>query len=120
MKKPRQKFWTGECGGLKNKDVIRNKAIEEYDKYKDRLSEIEHELKTEAIKAFKEVAIRIYYEEMHPIKGNTAIEELNNREEKAFDEYLGKNLKKCEFPVLRAKVDNATAFFATFFTNFIC
>ena len=57
-----------------------------------------------------ELLIYVYYEELYPVKEGTA-DELNNRIEKAMDKYSGKDLKKGEFPILRAKVDNALSWF---------
>ena len=52
-----------------------------------------------------ETIIQVIYEEMHPIKDYTSTEEMNNRKEKAIDEYLGRNQEVYFIPILHTKVD---------------
>jgi len=65
-------------------------------------------------KIVKEVLIQIIYEEMYPLKEPITAEEMNNRKERAIDEYLGKNLGKDGFPkppLLYHKVQRAYYYF---------
>jgi len=58
----------------------------------------------------KKCIIQIYYEEIHPVSKNPDAEELFNREQKAMDEYLGRNLKSIEYPILNHKVNTSMAY----------
>lgn len=59
MKRPEKKYWTGECGGLKDKDVIRNKTIDEYEKYHETEVKDIKEHNTELIFRANEAELRL-------------------------------------------------------------